>query len=347
MNTFHIEGGHALSGSIVASGNKNAALPLLALSTMLEGSLTLSNLPLIGDVLSLIQLLEGMGVRAEKRGEHGMVLDASGIRNLHMEQELAHKLRGSILLAAPLLARFGRVEFPFPGGDRIGRRRLDTHLMALEAMGATVESEPGGYVLSRKGRLQGADILLDEASVTATENTVMAAALAEGQTIIRNAACEPHVQELCHALVAAGASIAGIGTNQLTIEGVERLGEVSCEVGSDYLEVGSLIALAAVTGSEISIERVQGEHLRMILMQFQRLGIRVEVEGTTLRVPREQSLEIVPDARGAVPKIEDAPWPGFPADLISIMLVAASQAKGSILIFEKLFESRMFFVDQL
>ncbi|MFH0910126.1 MAG: UDP-N-acetylglucosamine 1-carboxyvinyltransferase [Planctomycetota bacterium] len=347
MDVFRIEGGHPLRGSIAAAGNKNAALPLAALAVMLDGPLHLKNLPRIGDVEAMLALLAEIGVEVEEPAPHEVVLQASGIRDVELKSAWTERLRGSVLLAAPLLTRFGRVYLPFPGGDRIGRRRIDTHLLALEAMGAKVALKPQGYAITCRGRLHGADILLDEASVTATENTVMAAACADGETVIRNAACEPHVQELCRALVSSGASIEGVGTNRLVIRGVRTLSGAAVEIGADYIEVGSLIALAAVTGSEIAITRASPGDLRMILLQFRRLGIAVEVRGESVRVPAGQPLEVRPDVRGAIPKLEDAPWPGFPADLMSIVTVAASQAKGSLLVFEKLFESRMFFVDQL
>ncbi len=353
MQVFRIEGGHPLRGEIVASGNKNAALPLAALSLMLEGPLRLRNLPAIGDVETMLALLEQLGVRVDRTGPHDAALDAREVTESAPSAEWTERLRGSILLAAPLLTRLGRVDLAFPGGDRIGRRRIDTHLLALKALGARVVVQSSGYTITRDGPLRGADLLLDEASVTATENTVMAAARAEGRTVIRNAACEPHVQEVCRALVAAGARIEGIGTNRLVVDGVEALHGADATVGADYVEVGSLIALAAVTGSDVCIRRAgPAEHLRMILMQLARLGIIAEVHtdqvrGDEVRVAPDQPLEVAADARGAIPKIEDAPWPGFPADLTSIATVAATQARGSVLIFEKLFESRMFFVDQL
>jgi UDP-N-acetylglucosamine 1-carboxyvinyltransferase len=347
MHTFHIEGGHKLSGSIKASGNKNAALPLAALSIMLDGQLTLTNMPNIGDVHSMLSLLKEIGCKVDFTSEHTVVLDAANIKNLNLNPNESHKLRGVVLMVAPLLNRFGEVHLPFPGGDRIGRRRLDTHLLALEAMGAKVDTRDSGYYISCKGRLKGADILLDEASVTATENTVMAASLAQGKTTIRNAACEPHVQELCHTLIKCGASISGIGTNVIEIEGVKSLSGTEMRIGADHIEVGSFISLAAVTNSEITITDADPQYLQMILMQFKRLGIKVHIKGNAVHVPAGQSLEVTPDYRGAVPKIEDSPWPGFPADMTSIAIVTASQTNGSVLVFEKLFESRMFFVDQL
>ncbi|MHC4872552.1 MAG: UDP-N-acetylglucosamine 1-carboxyvinyltransferase [Planctomycetota bacterium] len=347
MDTFHITGGKKLRGSIKASGNKNAALPLLALSILLDGELKLNNLPLIGDVLSMISMLEEIGVKCENPGDGTLKINTDNIKNYELNSSLSHKLRGSVLLAAPLLSRFKSVYLPFPGGDKIGRRRLDTHIHAFRELGADIEIKDSGYSITCKNGLKGADILLDEASVTATENAVMAASLAEGQTIIRNAAGEPHVQEVCNALNTAGANISGIGTNQLTIEGVKNLKGIEFDIGADHIEVGSLISLAAVTDSEITITDASPEYLRMILLQFKRLGIEVEIKGNDVFVPAGQKLVIDEDIRGAIPKIEDAPWPGFPADMTSIAVITACFAKGSVMVFEKLFESRMFFVDQL
>ncbi|MCX7933822.1 MAG: UDP-N-acetylglucosamine 1-carboxyvinyltransferase, partial [Planctomycetota bacterium] len=251
-----------------------------------------------------------------------------------------------ILLLAPLLHRFGRVEMPFPGGDRIGRRRIDTHLLALQSLGARVEVGANIRVSTPAG-ITGAHVLLDEASVTATEKTVMAAVLGRGATIIQNAACEPHVQDLCRFLKSMGADISGIGTNELQINGVKRLHGADVTLGADYIEVASFIALAAVTGSELLIKEASPENLRMILYQLRRLGVDVEIHGDDVFVPRHQRLEIQTDYRGAIPKIDDAPWPGFPADLTSVATVLATQCRGSVIIFEKMFESRMFFVDQL
>lgn len=346
MGVFEIEGGYPLSGAIRASGNKNAALPMLACALLSEKPVTLSNMPRIGDVNTMIDLLDDIGVRQTWSEPHTVTLDCGSFQPLQIDHEQCRKLRGSILLAAPLLHRFGMVELPFPGGDRIGRRRIDTHLLALEALGARVEV--GAHVrISAPRGLDGAEILLDEASVTATENTVMAASLARGRTVIHNAACEPHVQETCNLLVAMGADIEGIGTNRLIVHGVQSLGGASMRLGADYLEVASLMILAAVTGSEITIEDASPPHMRMIFFQLRRLGILPEVRGESIRMTREQPLKVESDYRGAIPKIDDAPWPGFPADLTSVAVVAATQAEGSVMIHEKMFESRLFFVDQL
>ncbi|MBN1256276.1 MAG: UDP-N-acetylglucosamine 1-carboxyvinyltransferase, partial [Planctomycetes bacterium] len=288
-NIFHIEGGIPLHGNIAASGNKNAALPLIALSIMLDGPLSLTNLPRIGDVNIMLTMLEEMGATVKFESKNAVTLNAAGISPPEIDSELSGQLRGSVLLAAPMLARFGKVEMPFPGGDRIGRRRLDTHLLALKAMGASIETTSEGYAVTCQGRLRGADILLDEASVTATENTVMAAALAEGQTTIYNAACEPHVQDLCRTLVAAGAVIDGIGTNRLVVNGVRSLGGAEIDISADMIEVGSLIVLAALTGGEVTITNTNPADLRMILLQLKRLGISVKITGNTIHVASNQT----------------------------------------------------------
>ncbi len=346
MSRFRITGGERLGGRIKASGNKNAALPILACALLADGPVTIRNLPRIGDVNTMLRLIESMGAELTFSGEHEVEIRSNSLRNSPLDAELCRKVRGSILLAAPLLHRFGELILPFPGGDRIGRRRIDTHLLALQALGAEVTVNATVQVRAPQG-LKGADILLDEASVTATENTLMAAAFAEGQTIIRNAAGEPHVQEVANLLNALGARVTGIGSNELRVEGVKHLGTAQTSLGADYIEVASLMVLAAVTGGELTIEMASPEFMRMILYQFARLGIVAEPRGPDLFVPAQQPLKIQGDYRGAIPKIDDAPWPGFPADLTSVATVAATQAKGSVIIFEKMFESRMFFVDQL
>jgi UDP-N-acetylglucosamine 1-carboxyvinyltransferase len=265
-----------------------------------------------------------------------------------MKPDLFQQIRGSMLLAGPLLGRFGRAVIPIPGGDRIGRRRVDTHIMALEALGAKCEFNNKDFTMSVNGGLRGADILLDEASVTGTENAVMAAVYAKGTSVIRNAACEPHVQDLCNMLNCVGAQIGGVGTNTLTVQGVDRLGNGAFAISPDYLEVGSFLGLGAVTRGEIRIHGIQPEHMRMINWTFrERLGVNMRTEGDTLIVADEQDLRIREDLGGAVPKIDDAPWPQFPADLMSIALIVATQAKGTVLIHEKMFESRLYFVDKL
>jgi len=346
MERFIIEGGQPLTGTIRPAGNKNEALGVLPAVLLTDEPVVLDNVPQIGDVLTLLEILSDLGVEIERLGEHKIVLDASGISKTELQPDLCHRIRGSMVLAGPMLARLGEVRLPRPGGDRIGRRRVDTHVMALEALGAQTELSRH-YVMRAKQGLKGNDILLDEASVTATESTLMAAATAQGTTILRNAASEPHVQQLGGMLNRMGARISGIGSNVLTIEGVEKLHGTQHTIQADYMEVGSFIGLAAVTGSEIRIEQATPQNMRMALMVFERLGIHVEIQGDDLWVPGEQELRINPDLHGAIPQIYDAPWPGFPADLMSIALVVATQAEGTVLLFEKMFEGRMFFVDRL
>ena len=347
MEKFIIEGGHTLTGDVTPAGNKNAALPLLAAVLLTEGEVTLRNVPRIGDVGTMLQLLQEMGVRVEGTGST-VTLCARNASFGQMKPDLFQQIRGSMLLAGPLLGRFGRAVLPIPGGDRIGRRRVDTHIMALEALGAKCEFNNKDFTMSANGGLHGADILLDEASVTGTENAVMAAVCAKGTTVIRNAACEPHVQDVCNMLSCVGAQIHGVGSNTLTIEGVEKLGNGDFTISPDYLEVGSFLGLGAVTRGEIRIHGVQAEHMRMINWTFrERLGVNMRMDGDTLIVADEQDLRIREDLGGAVPKIDDAPWPQFPADLMSIALIVATQAKGTVLIHEKMFESRLYFVDKL
>ncbi len=345
MEKFIIEGGYPLSGTVIPSGNKNAALPLLAACLLTDEPVTLRNLPAIGDVATMGELLAAVGVAVEKLDPHTWRLQARDIRTSALDPRLFGSIRGSITLAGPMLARMGAVHLPKPGGDVIGRRRMDTHFLAFSALGADVDID-GTFSLHGK-KLRGADILLDEASVTGTENAIMAAVLAQGTTIIRNAACEPHVQDLCRMLNVLGAQIEGIGSNTLTIHGVKRLHGGEYTIGPDYMEVGSYIALAAMTGGEMLIKNAAPEHMRMVGLVFQRLGVRFEPRGTDIFVPADQSLTIVPDAGGAVSSIADAPWPGFPADLMSIAIVLASQSSGTILFHEKMFESRLYFVDKL
>ena len=345
MEKFIIEGGYPLYGAVVPSGNKNAALPLLAACLMTDEPVTLHNVPAIGDVAIMGELLTDVGVSVEKLDPNTWRVHARDVRKSELNPQLFGRIRGSITLAGPMLARAGSVRLPRPGGDVIGRRRVDTHFLALGALGAEVDGD-GAFRLRSK-RLRGADILLDEASVTATENAIMGAALASGTTIIRNAACEPHVQDLCHMLCRFGAQIEGIGSNTLTIHGVERLSGGEYALGPDYMEAGSYVALAAVTGGELLIKNAAPEHLRMVGLMFGRLGVRFETRGNDVFVPAGQALTIAPDVGGAVPSIADAPWPGFPPDLMSIAVVLASQATGTALIHEKMFESRLYFVDQL
>ncbi|MBI3287334.1 MAG: UDP-N-acetylglucosamine 1-carboxyvinyltransferase [Chloroflexi bacterium] len=345
MDRFSIEGGFPLKGTVTPSGNKNAALALLAASLLTDEELLLDNVPRIRDVHSMLRLLADLGVEIDERGDHTLALRARQVRKVDLNPELFAEIRGSVLLAGPMLARCGAVTLPRPGGDPIGRRRVDTHLMALRALGAEI-SVDAAYDM-RAEYLSGADILLDEMSVTATENSLMAAVLARGSTTIRNAASEPHVQDLARALIQMGARIEGSGTNTLRVEGVERLRGGHFSIGPDYIEVGSLIGLAAATHGEITLRQTEPEHLRMITLMFHRLGVEIELRGRDVFVSGKQTLRIVPDVHGAIPKIDDAPWPGFPADLMSIALVVATQAEGTLLIHEKMFESRLYFVDKL
>ncbi|MEE9133734.1 MAG: UDP-N-acetylglucosamine 1-carboxyvinyltransferase [Gemmatimonadota bacterium] len=344
MGTFIVEGGNALKGHVRPAGNKNAALPMMAAALLTDEPVRLTNVPNIRDVHTMLELLGELGVRYEWSGPGSLVLQAGEVKSTALEPVLATRIRASILLAGPLLARNHQVRLPPPGGDVIGRRRLDTHFEALQRLGAEVEL---GDEFVLRGRLKGAEIFLDEPSVTGTENVIMAATLAEGTTLLLNAAAEPHVQDLCRLLSGMGAHIEGIGTSRLLIEGVERLGGASAEVSPDYIEVGSFVGLAAVTRSELSIGDVEPSHLSSIRVMFERLGVICDLDGRTLRVPADQSMEICMDIGQQIPKIDDGPWPQFPADLVSIALVVATQCRGTILIHEKMFESRMFFADKL
>jgi len=346
MEQFIIEGGRPLNGTVIPSGNKNAALPLLAATLLTDQPVVLHNVPRIRDVESICHLLTDLGVNIEDQGGHTLRLHARNVRKETLDPALCKEIRASVLLAGPMLARVGQIRLPPPGGDVIGRRRVDTHLLALEALGSQIDAD-GQFELRVPTVLRGADILLDEMSVTATENAVMAAVLARGQTIIRNAASEPHVQDLCNFLNQIGARISGVGTNTLVIEGVERLSGGEFSISPDYIEIGSFIGLGAVTFGEIRIQGVIPEQLRMIKMVFERLGVRMRFDGQDLIVASGQRLQVQDDAGGAVPKIEDMPWPGFPTDLMSIAIVVATQAAGTILIHEKLFENRLYFVDRL
>jgi UDP-N-acetylglucosamine 1-carboxyvinyltransferase len=343
--SFVIEGGCRLSGRVRAAGNKNAALPILAACILTDRPVTLENVPRISDVETMLALLRQVGADAEWTGPNEVRVHAADVATTELDEDLCREIRASILLAGPLLARCGRASVPPPGGDVIGRRRIDTHMHALAALGAQ-------FTMGRRYELVGADLrgtgmFLDEASVTGTENAVMAATRAAGETLIGNAACEPHVQDLCRFLVSLGARIDGIGSNLLRIEGVDRLGGGSFRICPEHIEVASFIGLAAVTGSEITIEDTISDDLAPILPVLGRLGVHVEIEGTCIRVPAEQQLAVQDDLGGQIPKIEDGTWPGFPADLTSIAVVVATQARGTVLVFEKMFESRLFFVDKL
>jgi UDP-N-acetylglucosamine 1-carboxyvinyltransferase len=345
VERFIIEGGIPLAGTIVPSGNKNAALPILAATLLTDKPVTLHNLPNIGDVQTMLTLLEGLGATVQRHDNHSVTIHVANLCSTCPDPSLFSQIRGSLTLMGPMLARAGRIELTLPGGDRIGRRRIDTHLLALGALGARVESNDRFEM--QAAALHGARIWLDEASVTGTENAIMAACLARGETEIRNAASEPHVQELCHFLASLGADIEGIGSNVLHIHGRESLQGTECTIGPDFMEIGSLIGLAAVTGGQVLIKNARPQHLGMIGMVFERLGVRFDVRGQDVFVPADQSLTILDDLGGAVPKIDDAPWPGFPTDLMSIALVVATQATGTILIHEKMFDSRLYFVDRL
>ena len=342
---FRVIGGTPLKGSIRPAGNKNAALPMIAAALLADSPSDLHNVPRIADVESLLQLVADLGASIEWTAEHTVRIDPTGLEPRTINPELSSKIRASILLAGPLLARFGRVTLPPPGGDVIGRRRVDTHFLAFEKLGAEV-SVGTDYKLEAS-RLVGAEIFLDETSVTATENAIMAAVTAKGTTVLRNAASEPHVQDLANGLVTMGAKIDGIGTNVLTMEGVETLRGAALEVGPDHIEVGSFIGLAAVTNGEITIEGVRPDDLRSILLAFDRLGVRPVIDDDRAFVASSQERRVRPDLGGHIPKIEDGPWPAFPADLMSIAIVVATQCDGQVLAFEKMFESRLYFVDML
>ena len=343
---FIVEGGRRLEGTIRPGGNKNAALPILAACLLTDEPVILRNLPDIQDVRVMLQILEGIGASVEKLEPNVVRITAKGDISCTPDVELSKKIRASILLAGPLLARCGNVSVAKPGGDAIGRRRVDTHLLALEGLGAQIEVSAHEYRMAAH-TLKGKKMFLDEASVTATENAIMAAVMAEGETTIYNAAAEPHVQDLCHLLNNMGAHIEGIATNSLRIVGVDSLHGCDFYINSDHIEVGSYIGLAAVTRSELVIEDAVPEHMYAVRHMLEKLGVDIKIEGKNIRVPREQELRGRYDIGAAVPKIDDGPWPLFPADLLSIMIIIATQAEGTVMIFEKMFESRLFFTDKL
>ncbi|HEU5171438.1 MAG TPA: UDP-N-acetylglucosamine 1-carboxyvinyltransferase [Gemmatimonadales bacterium] len=342
---FRVRGGRPLHGTIRPAGNKNAALPILAATLLADGPVDLENVPRIRDVEAMIALLTDLGASACWTGPNGLRIDTAAARVKPLDPTLCARIRASILFAGPALARFGKVILPPPGGDVIGRRRVDTHFLALEQLGASV-TVGDRYEVEAK-HLKGADIFLDEPSVTGTENALMAAVAAKGRTVLRNAASEPHVQDLARFLAALGASIEGIGTNVYVIEGGRPLRGGSYAIGPDHIEIGSFIGLAAVTNGNVTIDPVRPDDLRATLLGFDRLGIRPRVDGTRLIVDAGQERRIRPDLGGHVPKLEDGPWPAFPADVMSTTIVTATQCAGMILIFEKMFESRLFFVDKL
>lgn len=345
MIEYHVEGGFPIKGEITASGNKNAALPCIAACLLTDEEVILHNIPEIEDTGVMFSILESLGVSVKAAGKNSWKVRAQEITRNDIQAEFTKKIRGSILFAGPLAARTGKAVMSPPGGDVIGRRRVDTHFLALQELGVVITAS-GQFVFSAN-KLRGADIFLDEASVTATENALMAAVLAEGVTTITNAASEPHVQDLCRMLNAMGAQITGIGSNILNIKGVKKLHGCEFTIGPDYMEIGSFIGLAAATKGSITIHGVEPKDLRPMKPAFTKLGIHWELNGNTLTVPVGQVMQVDTDIGGMTPKIDDSPWPGFPADLTSVMTVVATQVTGTVLIFEKMFESRMFFVDKL
>lgn len=346
MEKFIIQGGQPLSGRVRPGGSKNEALPVLAATLLTDEPVVLRNVPKIADVEVMLDVLRDLGGEVEWTEPNVLRIHNKEVHKHTLDAELCRKVRASILFAGSMLGRKGRCVMPPPGGDVIGRRRLDSHFIALQALGATIETRAEGFVFEA-GLLQGTEIFMDEASVTATENVIMAAVAAKGTTLVRNAACEPHVQNLCNMLIKMGARIEGVGTNILRIEGSRGLWGCEHTIGPDYLEVGSLAGLAAVTGSELIIDGIVPEDLRMILLTFRRLGVELEVRGDSLYIPGGQELVVRPDFNNAIPKIDDAPWPAFPTDLMSIAITVATQSRGTVLFFEKMFEGRMFFVDSL
>jgi UDP-N-acetylglucosamine 1-carboxyvinyltransferase len=346
---FRVRGGRRLAGTVRPAGNKNEALPAIAAALLCDEPVTLRNVPAITDVRTMLDLAASLGARVDVGPEGEVALCAGDLGWRLDDAELGSRIRGSFLLAGPLLARHGRAELPRPGGDAIGRRRIDTHLHAFRALGAEVDLNGGTYRLAAPHGLRGTEIFLDEASVMGTENAVMAAVGASGDSTIANAASEPHVQGLCRLLQAMGAEIEGVGTNTLRVRGLGggALRPASHTLAPDHIEVGSFLGLAAMTGGGVRIAGAGTAALRMILLVFRRLGVRVETEGDDLWIPPGQDLVIVDDLEGTIPRIDDAPWPGFPADLTSIALVTATQARGTLLVHEKMFESRLFFVDKL
>ena len=340
-----IEGAQPLSGRIRAAGNKNGALPILASCLLTTEPVTLTNVPRIRDVDSMLELLCDLGADAGWIGANEVRVHAADVSKFAPDPRLCSKIRASFLLAGPLLARFGRATMPPPGGDVIGRRRLDPHIHAFAELGARIDVGPA-YEMSTDG-LRGAAVFLDEASVMATENAIMAAVTSPGETVIGNAACEPHVQDLCRFLVSLGAEVEGIESNVLRIQGVAGLRGGEWAIGCDHIEVGSFIGMAAITGGDVTIDAVRTRDLVAIVPAFGRLGVRVEIGDDTVHVPSRQQLIVQDDLGGAIPKIEDGPWPAFPSDLSSIAVTVATQAFGTVLMFEKMFENRLFFTDKL
>jgi UDP-N-acetylglucosamine 1-carboxyvinyltransferase len=348
MEKFLIDGGHPLKGEIIPSGNKNAALPMLAACLLTEEPVILHNVPEIKDVQAMRALLESLGVSIENAGNHTWKIQAKEVRPADLDPDLCCRIRASILLAGPMVARAGELHLPPPGGDVIGRRRVDTHILAVKALGAQAEYDRvQRFFRFQANGLKGANILMDEASVTATENAIMAAVTASGTTTIRNAASEPHIQELCHFLNVLGAQIDNIGSNTLNIQGVPCLHGGEFTIGPDYLEVVSFIGASVVTRGSIRIKNAGPQYLDMIRLVFQRIGVEWEVDGLDVVVPAEQELEVEPDLGDAIPEISVMPWPSFPTDLMSIAIVVATQSKGSVLFHDWMYPSRMFFTDKL
>jgi UDP-N-acetylglucosamine 1-carboxyvinyltransferase len=347
MEKFVIDGGVPLRGTVVPAGNKNGALPILAASVLTTEEVVVRNVPRIRDVDAMLRVLRGIGVSAEWRDDNEVALCAAGVdREAHIDRQHAERIRASFLLAGPLLARFGHADMPPPGGDVIGRRRLDPHLDAFRALGASFEHSRDIVLTAERG-LRAGEVFMDEPSVMATENALMAAALTPGQTVIGNAACEPHVQDLARMLCKMGADIRGIGSNVLTITGRDELGGCTHDVGPDHIEIGSFMALAGVTGGELRIRDTEPPDLRMIRLVFRRLGLHTELDGADVIVPGGQTLEAQRDVGEYKAKVQDGPWPAFPADLTSIAVALATQCKGSVLIHEWMFENRMIFTDKL
>jgi UDP-N-acetylglucosamine 1-carboxyvinyltransferase len=347
LEKFVIQGGSPLSGEIVPAGNKNAALPILAACLLTDEELVLRNVPRIRDTETQLALLEGIGVKVSWSGDNEVRLRADSITDTAVDEDLASLIRASFLLVGPLLARHGEVKMPPPGGDFIGRRRLDPHLDAFRDLGARVEGERWLEITSPPGGLKACPIFMDEPSVMGTENALLAAALTRGPTTIGNAACEPHVQDLARLLVKMGAQVDGIGSNVMTVHGRDRLGGAEHSIRPDHIEVASFMALAAATGGQLRVREAAPDDLIAIRRHLARLGLNSTIDGNDVLVPPEQRLEIRDDLGDAIPKIDDGPWPAFPADLTSIALALSTQARGTVLIFEKMFENRLFFVDKL
>src|SRR5579862_8834167 len=346
MDSFVIEGGAPLTGTVIPAGNKNGALALIAASVLTDAEVRLGNVPRIRDVDAMLQIIAGLGASVTWIGENEVTLCARGLDMTAVDASLGEQIRASFLLAGPLLARFGRAEMPPPGGDFIGRRRLDPHLDAFEALGAVCEYD-GAYVLHAPSGLRPSDVFMDEPSVMATENVLMAAALTPGTTVIENAACEPHVQDLARLLVKMGADIQGIGSNLITVHGAEQLRGARHDVAPDHIEIGSFMALAGVTGGALRITDTIPHDLRMICLVFEQLGLHTEFDGADVLVPGGQHLVVKSDFGGYKRKVMDGPWPAFPADLTSVAVALATQSEGSVLIHEWMFESRLVFTDKL